>query len=194
MPRPLAGGFDVQFRTPYSSRESPAPSVWGPRHVLDILLLMPGVFLSLLAQGVYPLLDKGPVMGCMLGLILLPVGLQVLGLVVKRPSADSAFWSMLFRGASAALLVLSLLLFLNGGLDRSPWKQVQTTVLRKVSYQDRHASRCALIVSSWRPGRSQEDLTVTSSVVDRALVGRTVTVQLRQGFFGLAWYGAVSPE
>jgi hypothetical protein len=192
MEKPLPGRLELRLSN--GSGGSRPPSARGLRQVLNIILLMPGVFLSLMAQGFYPPLDKRLVMGCMIGLFLLPLGLQALGALLKRPGADSAFWPMLYRGSSAALVMLSLLLFLNGGLDRSPWNPVHATVLRKISYSGRRSQSHALIVSSWRPGRSEEDLGATPSVVKRARIGQTVTVPLRQGFFGLAWYGPISLE
>jgi hypothetical protein len=80
--------------------------------VLYILLLVPGVFVSLSALGAYPPLDNRLVMAAVLGLFLLPVALQVLSSVRKRPIGDSGWLWAAYKLSILALVLLGFLLFL----------------------------------------------------------------------------------
>jgi hypothetical protein len=51
-----------------------------------------------------------------------------------------------------------------------------------------------VIVSSWRPDKAEEDFTVDPAIFRRTVVGKTVTVELHKGFFGVPWSGNISPE
>src|SRR5713101_8394188 len=93
--------------------------------------------------------------------------------------------------SSFALLLLSLLPLLNGWLDRSPGSAVRTTVIQKTAVHRGSTTRHRLTVSSWRPGRSVEELVVGAHTYDNAYIGKTITVEVHKGFFGLPWYGNV---
>jgi hypothetical protein len=188
------GGFEFQLRKRPEDGGGAVPNAQGAKQVLYILLLIPGVFVSLFAVGSYPPLDSRPVMGMILGLFLLPVALQVLGFLLKRPSNGRDLWRIPYIFSSLALVLFAFLLFLKGGLDRWPRSEMRVTVMRKMVLEGRRATQYYLAVSSWRPGKTQEDIQVSKRVFDRAVAGRTVVVELHQGRFGLAWYGKVLPE
>jgi hypothetical protein len=151
--------------------------------------------LSMLTQGLYHPLDARVPMGLMLSLFLVPVTLQMLSFLRKRPRQHVGRWRLLYICSSLALLVLALLLFLNGGMDGSPLNRVRTTVIRKtVITSGKGSTRYNLTVSSWRPGRNVENFNVVRSVFDRTVVGKTATVEVHKGFFGLPWLGSISAE
>jgi hypothetical protein len=96
--------------------------------------------------------------------------------------------------ASLVLATFAALLLLNGWLDKSPPAAVRTTLVQKQVSRGRGGTEYVLIVSSWRPGRSLEDFRVDSRTFARASVGKTVTLELRKGYFGLPWSGNISPQ
>lgn len=169
----------------------PAP---GGAWVWYILLLTPGVLVSLLAQSAYPLLlNVRRPMGFLLGIFLFPTVLHILSIVLKLPN-DGAWWLRpVYICASLALVLLGLLLFLNGRLDKSRGSEVTTTVVRKTVIRGR-TTRYHLWATSWRRGRREEDFNIGLREFNRARVGKTVTVELHSGFFGLPWRGDVLPE
>ena len=192
MPNCSTCGIELQLGKCPNCGGRPLPRA-GSATVLYILLLVPGVFVSLSALTVYPPLDTRVVMAAVLGLFLLPVALQLLSFV-RRPPSENAGWlrtAYIFSGL--ALVLLALLLFLNGWLDRSPWREVRTTVIRKTVLRGR-GTQYDLAVSAWRPGRNIEHFNVSSRVFNTAVVGKAVRVPLHKGFFSLPWFGSISPE
>jgi hypothetical protein len=194
MEEPSAGKLEIRLGTPRDSGGKLLPSTGGGAQVLYILLLIPGVFVSLSAQGAYPPLNSRLTMGVMLGLFLLPVALLMLSWARRPPHQGAGPWRTVFIGAGLALVLWGVALFVNGGLDRAPSPVVRCTILRKTSFATRRGRRYTLTITSWRPGRSQEIFRVGSSVFERAVVGKSVTVDLHPGYFGLGWYGHVSPQ
>jgi len=166
-----------------------------PVTVLHTLLLIPGVFVTLRALSVYPLLDSRIAMGILLSGFLLPFALLIVSIVRNRDGTDAEALRAIYVCASIALVLLGLALFANGGLDASPPTGVQATVLDKFIMRGRYgASQHRLFVSSARPGRDREDLNVTADVYDRAAIGKAVTLELHKGYFGFSWYGRIVPE
>jgi len=177
-----------------------------------------------LVLAFYPPLDLHPLIVLMMCVFFLLVVLQLLSRLRKRLGNDgralevpvttvktrrffltrsqnhmalesSLPWRMFYVAWFAVLMLFVLLLFLNGPLDKSPRSDVRVTVIRKeVDNGGRFGPHYYLVVSSWRPGRSSENLRVGSQVFERAIVGKSVTVELHKGYFGLPWYGSVSPE
>jgi hypothetical protein len=157
--------------------------------------MVPGVILSMVSQIFYHPLDARVPMGLMLSLFLAPVALQMLSFLRRRPSENVGPWGWVYICSSFALLLLALLLFLNGGLDSSPLNRVRTSVIRKAAISGtKGGTRYNLTVSSWRPGTSVENFSVARSVFDRTVVGKTITVELHKGFFGLPWFERILPE
>jgi hypothetical protein len=160
-----------------------------------IILLVPGVFVSLQALTAYPLLDSRLAMAFLLTGFLFPFAVLIVSILRNQEGNDGRLLRRIYVCSSVGLVLLGLFLFANGELDRSPARTVQTTVLEKNVIRGRYGARQNhLLVSSARPGRSREDLNVSSDVFDRAIVGKTLTVELHQGFFGLWWYGRISPD
>jgi hypothetical protein len=155
---------------------------------------MPGVFVTFLALMLYPPVDTRFPMGVMLGIFLFPVMLHLLSFLRRPPNENPRIWRMLYVSSSIALLLFAMLLILNGRLDKSLPNEITATVIRKTVLQTRRGYQYDLTVASWRPGRSQEHFSVTSSVFNRAVVGRTVTVEVHQGFWGMLWRGNISPQ
>jgi hypothetical protein len=110
-----------------------ARGIW----VLYILMLVPGVFVSLLAQSFCPLLDARRTMGFLLGAFLFVPILQILSIVLKLPN-ESGWWLRAVYHPT--------------GLVHSPIQ----------------AGPYYLWVTSWRPGRTEEDFNIGSREFDRA--------------------------
>ena len=146
----------------------------------NFIPLAPGLFGCLFAYSLYPLLDGRYVLIGVVFLFFLVTG------IVRRASVLS--------GLTLALLAAGLLL--NGAMDRFPPVEVHTTVVRKAMFSgsQKYGTHYQVIVSSWRPGRSQEQFDVDSDVYRRAVVGRSATLELHKGYFGIPWYGNLSPE
>jgi len=171
---------------------SQLPSARDTRKLLGrySLLLAPGLLGSLLALILYPPLDAGPFVAFGLCAFSVPLLLPVF----KRTREDVGGLRTVYLYSSLALVLLALLLFLNGRLDRSPRSVVKATVIQKRIGGMKSGTEHWLTVSSWRPGRSLEKFLVSSREFNRAVVGRTVRVEVHQGFFGLPWSGNISPE
>ena len=155
--------------------------------------MTPGVFLTFLALSEYPPVNARLPMAMMLCIFILPVVLMMLSFVLKRLNENVKTWRILYVSSSVALLLLAILLFLNGGLDRSSPNVVTTRVIRKAVIRGR-STQYNLTVSSWRPGRSIENFNVAFSVFDRTDVGKIITLEVHEGIFGLQWHGKISPE
>ena len=195
MQKPSTGRIELQLINRSGFLKTSVSSKGSLPSVVYVLLMMPGVFLSLQAQGFYHPLDARVPMGFMLSLFLLPVALQMFSFLRRRPSENMRLWRAVYLCSGLALVLLALLLFLNGKLDASPLNRVRTTVIRKAVISNaKGPTQYNLTVSSWRPGRNVENFNVVRSVFDRSVVGKTVTVELHQGFFGLPWLGSISSE
>jgi hypothetical protein len=158
------------------------------------LLLVPGLLGNLLGYALYPPLDAGPLLGFGLCVFSLPVLLQLASGLRKRLSENVGRLRTVYAYSSLALMLLALLLLLNGWLDGSPPNAVRSTVIQKTATMRKAGIQYRLTVSSWRPGRSGKEFEVGSRTFNRAVVGKTVTVELHKGFFGLPWSGSISPE
>jgi hypothetical protein len=190
--------IEVRLSKPTGSGGSPQllpASVTAVKGAFYFVLLMPGLLGCMVARGVYPLLDDRSVMGLILGLFLLPVALQMLS-VLRKSAVETTerFVRIVHICAGFALVLLALLLFLNGGMDKAPGAVMRTPVMRKVVLRGRRATQYRLIVWSWRPGRSSEDLGVTSSVFYRVGAGKMVAIEVHKGNFNMPWLGKISPD
>jgi hypothetical protein len=188
--------MNFQLKTQPDSAGSSLPSTGEVKKSLNrrSLLLAPGLLGCLLAYVIYPPLDQGLLVTLGVSILFLPMLLQLRSIFRKSLSEDFRQLRRAFVYSSIALAMLALLLLLNGSLDRSPRRQVAATVLRKTSTRGRSATRYLLTVSSWRPGRTEEDFRVYSGTFNRVVVGQTITVEIHQGFLGLPWSGKISPH
>jgi hypothetical protein len=174
------GSNDPRLSKPQNSGQIWLTSVPNAGKGWNFIPLAPGLFGSYFAYSLYPLLDGRYVPIVVIFLFFVLTG------VVPRATV--------FSGLALALLAAALLL--NGALDRVPATEVKTTVIRKamVTGSQKYGTHYDVIVSSWRPGRTEEQFKVDSSVYRRAVVGRGATVELHKGYLGIPWYGNISPE
>ncbi len=146
--------------------------------------------------GIYPPLDAR-----------LPMGLNYLHIpsvrntpVDEHPAkAAEQQFSMVEAGVylrreGLVLPLVGIMVFLNGKLDTSPRSEVRTAVIRKIAPVGHRQAQYIVVVSSWRPARSEEALNVNSPVFERAKVGKVVTIEMRQGRFDFPWVANVFPE
>src|SRR5262245_39609453 len=131
MQKESTGRIELQLISRPVSLKIPVSSKGGLTPVVYVLLMMPGVILSLHAQGLYHPLDARVPMGFMSSLFLLPVALQMFSFLRRRPSENMRRWRAVYMCSGLALVLLALLLFLNGGLDGSPLNRVRRTVVRE---------------------------------------------------------------
>jgi hypothetical protein len=156
------------------------------------LLLAPGLLGGILAYIVYTPLDSGPLVAFGLCVFLLPLVLKLSSVMRNRLGEDMDRLRTVYVCASIALMALSLFVFVNGWQDKAPLNAVRATVIQKTSMRHRSTTSYSVIVSSWRPGRSVEELTVGDRTYNTAVVGKPVTVGVYKGAFGLPWYEYVS--
>lgn len=164
------------------------------KRLLYFLLLIPALMLSFLPLGIYPPLDSRLPMGLIICAFLLSAVLQLTGIVQKQPARQVGWRRTTYIVSGLALPLLGILLFLNGKLDSSPSQELSATVIRKIAPIGYRQAQYHLIVSSWRPGRSFEDLNVNSREFESAAVGKRVSIEMHKGSFGLPWHSHISPE
>lgn len=161
--------------------------------VLAVLMLLPGLVGCMVARMIYPLLDDSVALGLMIVLFLLPFLIQLILVLRKQSNARSL--GIAYTSSACALITVALVLFLNGGMDKSASTFATASVVRKSVITGRYGSQqYYLIVSSWRPGRSSEELSVGRGVFQRAAVGRNVAVEVHRGYFEYPWSGKILPE
>jgi hypothetical protein len=184
-------GIQLNGGIPPGNRGSSSPD---GLQLLNMFFMIPGVILCLAALNKYPPLDRRMPWSFMLCLYLLPVAVHMLIWIFKPNLMAGGPWRKMYISACLVLISFSLFLFLNGGMDRSQLSRMSTTIIRKSAYRGRRGTSYNLVVTSWRPGRKLEHFGVGKAVYERAQVGRTATIDVHKGFFGLAWHGPISPE
>jgi hypothetical protein len=85
-------------------------------------------------------------------------------------------------------------LLCNAALDRSPVQSHPAQILSKSFNRARVGTSYYLVISSWRPGRKEENLAVNGPTFRNVYVGERVTVELHPGLFGLSWVGRILPD
>jgi hypothetical protein len=148
----------------------------------------------IIADYAYPPLDENPPMILALCLFLVPILLHIV-VSVRRRFLDSFSWlRLVYIYSGSAAIVIATVLGLNGMADFASARNVQTSVTRKYISSGRYSTSYHLVVSSWRPGRSEEKLRVSGATYHATFVGEPVVVEAHRGLFALPWYGRVSPE
>jgi hypothetical protein len=195
MQKCAACGLEFELQCP-ACGDSSVPSKQQTRKTLNnySLLLAPGLQAGFFAYLVSIPLDAGPLLVLGICILMVPLLMQLWSIVKKRQSEDLARLRTAYLYSSIVLLLLALLPLLNGWLDKSPARSVKTTVVRKTSYRHRSGSSYYITVSSWRPGKSDEELRVGSRLYSNVVIGKSVTVEVHKGFFGLPWMGDVSSK
>jgi hypothetical protein len=188
------GGFELQLSKradlgghTVAPRSMPAPTL-DVRQLLYFLLLIPAGMLALQPLAIYPPLDTRFPMGFIICAFLLSAIPRLTSIVQRQSGNGMKWWRMVSTASGLALPLLGLLLFLNGRLDKSTPLDMKTTVIRKIAPIGYREAQYRLTVSSWRPGRNFEYLNVSSHVFERAVVGKSILLELHQGYFGLSWY------
>src|SRR5579863_9473230 len=155
-------GIELQLNKCPECGRSPLASARDARKSLNkySLLPAPGLLGSVLGYIVYPPLDAGPVLAIGLCVFSVPLLLQLASTLRKRLSEDVGWLRAVYAYSSLALMLLALLLLLNGRLDTSPPNAVRSTVIRKTVTRRKSALTYLITVSSWRPGRSEEEFAV----------------------------------
>jgi hypothetical protein len=186
------GGFELQLskRSDWGGRT--VTSALDARQLLYFLLLIPAGMLSMMPLGVYPPLDTRLPMGFIICAFLLSAVPRLTSIVQRQPGNGVGWWRMVSTASGLALPLIGLLLFLNGRLDKSTPNDVKTMVIRKIAPIGYREAQYRLTVSSWRPGRNFEYLNVSSRVFERAVVGKSIILELHQGYLGLSWYRNIS--
>jgi hypothetical protein len=186
-------GIEIGLRKRSDSAEPASTSTLDVTQLLYFLLLIPALFIAQMPLGIYPPLDTRLPMGLIICAFLLSAIPRLISIVQRRQGSNVG-WRSISICSGLILPLIGILLFLNGRLDTSPRSEVRTTVVRKIAPIGYRQAQYTVVVSSWRPGRSEEVLNVNSRVFHRSAVGRTVTIELRQGHFALPWVANVSPE
>jgi hypothetical protein len=189
----LPDRFELQLNNRVSQAYSISSSGSGLQ-LLNMFLMMPGLIVCLEALHMYPPLDQRMPWAFMLSVFLLPVAVHLLIWILKPEIMPGGPWRTVYISACLVLMMFSLFLFLNGGLDRSEVSRISTTVISKSVYRGRRGTSYNLVVKSWRPGRNLEYFGVGESAYDRAQVGKAATLEVHKGYFSLAWHGPISPE
>ena len=90
-----------------------------------------GVLGVLLAQSVYPLLDRPALSVLVVVLFLLPFAVHIVSSVRKRLAANIGLLRRVYGYCGAVLIGLAASLGLNGWLDRAPVQFVRTSIIQK---------------------------------------------------------------
>lgn len=99
----------------------------------------------------------------------------------------------IFHGLVPIPWLLATLLFVNGSLDRSPPRDMESTVVSRLAVPGLLPMH-QLIVTSWRGGRGVERLAVTRQDFDRFHNGDHVVVRIEDGLAGIPWiFGVYTP-
>ncbi len=194
MPNHSTSGIEIGLRKSSDVGQPASTSGLDVTQLLYFFLLIPALFIAQMPLGIYPPLDTRLPMGLIIGLFLLSAIPRLTNIVQRRPGGNVGWWRTVSTCAGLLLPLIGILVFLNGKLDTSPRSEVRTTIIRKIAPAGYRQAQSIVVVSSWRPGRSEEALNVNSRVFERARVGKAVTIELRQGRFALPWVAVVSPE
>jgi len=191
-----ASGFGLELRKrPDEDGTSPSSTKEVKKSLSHYsLLLAPGILGGILAHVVYPPLDEGPIVAVGLSVLLFPLALYLRSIWRDRLQADARKLRKACVYSGLILSTFALIVLMNGFLDESPRSRVIAVVLGKTSHTSGGSTDYTLTVASWRPRRTSEDLQVSSFDFQRAVVGRTVRIEMHKGFFNLPWSGNISPE
>lgn len=192
---PACGNKFIEHQCP-SCGGKPVPSARQINKALNKYPLpsLGGLFGVLAAVHFYPPLDRNPVFLIALCVFFSPMVFHIVCAVRKRLPLDVNRLKSAYQYCGAAMVSLALTIAGNGVLDMSPVKLVKTSILRKSVTSGRHSSTHHFFVTSWRPGRSTEDLAVVIPLYVRASIGQSITVEVHSGLFGLPWYGQIVLE
>lgn len=163
--------------------------------IASFLLLLMGALVALLVFERYQPLDSGGIIRSF------SIGLLALWLLLAWKTWDVLRNPGKWLGARLGLLLPAVVpwafaafLWLNGAVDRTLAAEHATVVVAKhISSRDwLHAFRYEVVVRSWRPGRRFEGVLVRERErFETYQRGDAVAVEVRPGFFGLAWIASL---
>lgn len=160
-----------------------------------VLVLVGGLFGSLVATHVYPPLDMNATMLICLLVFFAPIVVHIVLAVRKLLASNLERLKSGYRWTGGILLAIVALLFANGALDNSPSQQVVATVIQKSVSRGRGGGSYSLTVSpSWRPGREDERLQVSGATFSSVHTGQPVAIEVHRGAIGLSWFNKVVPR
>jgi len=155
--------------------------------------MLTGLFAIIIVCTAYRPLDRSPILIIAIVLFVLPMAWYLV-VVFRKREAQSVDTLKLLFGCSAILTVAFFgVLLANGAWDRQTPQQMRCTLVRSYDSMGRRSHSYHLLVRSWRPNHNTENLEVGRITYQRARGGSEVLVELHPGFFGIVWYGRVSP-
>jgi hypothetical protein len=90
--------------------------------------------------------------------------------------------------------IFAAFLFLNGSLDTHPPEQIEARVIAKSVRYGKGSNYVLTVAPSWRDGRTEENLGVSSATYWKIAEAQPVQVTVHRGAFGLPWYSSVLPD
>ncbi len=150
-----------------------------------------GVLILNLANFGYPLLDH-----TVFTVFAVLVAIPFLGYIyIKRRKAQGVeVWPLMRLNTQLLFVPLlwALVVLANGALDRSPSQAHSSVVIKKHESKGKGGTCYFLEVSSWRQGRSSEELKVKDETFERFQIGDQVVVETCHGLFGIVWVKSIS--
>jgi hypothetical protein len=96
--------------------------------------------------------------------------------------------------AAIVFCLCSTFLILNGSLDNFPPVEIKTRVIAKAVRYGKGGGYVLTVAPSWRDGRTEENLGVSSTTFYTVGEGQLIQVAVHQGAFGLSWFSNVLPD
>jgi uncharacterized membrane protein len=156
-------------------------------------LLIPaaGLIGTMLAIAVYRPLDQSTFLW--LSLILFLVNIFLIAHIqqkTRRGEDVNSFFPMIYWIAFAPV-VLSLALWLNGGLDNSAPETHRELITRKYVTHGRHGTSYYIEFTSWRANRTTENVSVRYQQYRQFQMDDPILIDVHRGALAIAWIGAV---
>jgi hypothetical protein len=154
-----------------------------------VAAVIAGVFGIFIGAYCYPPIDmytnvSGPT---------LLIALILVVLVHVVPSREE-FRKMGRIVAAIVFCLCAAFLFLNGSLDNSPPAEIKTRVIAKAVRYGKGGGYVLTVAPSWRDGRTEESLGVSSSTFYTLEEGQLVQVVVHRDAFRVPWFSNVLPD
>jgi hypothetical protein len=164
-----------------------------PFTVSPVFVFIPvgGLLAAMAAISSYRPVDRWPILWPSLGVFFAAVILisHVRQKAIRGEDISSFFPVTYWLAFAPAILGLGL--WMNGALDHSPPDSHQQVVTRKFVSHGRHGTSYWVEITSWRPQRSTEKLSVPYRQYVQLQVNDPIIVDLHRGALGIPWIGAV---
>jgi hypothetical protein len=154
-----------------------------------VAAVMVGALGIFIAAYCYPLIDmytkmSGPT-------LLIALVLVVLVHVVPRREEFRKIGRIV---AAIVFCLCAAFLFLNGSLDDHPPAEIKTRIIAKSVRYGKGGGYVLTVAPSWRDGRTEESLGVSSSTFYALEEGQLVQVVVHRGALGVPWFSNVLPD